>query len=165
MPRTPSGPLQTLVRVAGQRWKIEESFQTAKSQAGLDQHQVRSWTSWHRWTILAMLAMAFLAVTTAEQNQHRPSAHGLFPVSQAELRRLFDTLTAGAIATLEQAITSSIWRRKHQANAQQSHYRRRSQCPLTQSTAGVLGLLFEVCNGQSEPLADVVRAREDTHLT
>lgn len=37
--------LGVLVRVAGQRWKIEESFQAAKSQAGLDEHQVRRWRS------------------------------------------------------------------------------------------------------------------------
>ncbi len=60
-------PLSTLVRVAGQRWKIEESFQTGKEIAGLDEHQVRRWTSWHRWTILAMLAHALLSVLTATQ--------------------------------------------------------------------------------------------------
>jgi len=48
--------VQDLVGVAGQRWKIEESFQTGKELAGLDEHQVRTWTFWHRWTVLAMLA-------------------------------------------------------------------------------------------------------------
>jgi SRSO17 transposase len=57
--------LGVLVRVAGRRWSIEESFQTAKGQVGLDQHQVRTWTSWYRWTTLAMLAHAFLSVATA----------------------------------------------------------------------------------------------------
>ena len=52
-------------RVAGQRWRVEENFQAAKRLVGLDQHQVRRWTSWHRWTTLAMLAHAFLAVATA----------------------------------------------------------------------------------------------------
>ncbi|MDT5052951.1 MAG: hypothetical protein QOF66_1317 [Mycobacterium sp.] len=37
-------PLRTLVAVAGQRWRIEESFQAAKGLVGLDQHQVRRWT-------------------------------------------------------------------------------------------------------------------------
>ena len=58
-------PLAALVKVAGQRWRIEESFQQAKGLTGLDQHQVRRWRSWHRWTTLAMLAYAFLAVATA----------------------------------------------------------------------------------------------------
>jgi SRSO17 transposase len=60
-------PLATLVAVAGRRWTIEESFQAGKGLTGLDEHQVRRWTSWHRWTILAMLAHAFLAVTAATQ--------------------------------------------------------------------------------------------------
>ena len=50
-------PLATLVRVAGRRWTVEESFQASKGLTGLDQHQVRRWTSWHRWTLLAMLAL------------------------------------------------------------------------------------------------------------
>ena len=65
-------PLRTLVRVAGQRWRIEESFQAAKQLTGLDQHQVRRWTSWHRWTTLAMLAHAFLTVATAVERDRAP---------------------------------------------------------------------------------------------
>jgi hypothetical protein len=48
--------LATLVRVAGRRWTVQESFQAGKGLAGLDQHQVRRWNSWHRWTTLARLA-------------------------------------------------------------------------------------------------------------
>lgn len=58
-------PLATLVRVAGSRWRVEETFQSGKGLAGLDEHQVRRWTSWRRWVTLAMLAHAFLAVTAA----------------------------------------------------------------------------------------------------
>ena len=57
--------LGELVGVAGRRWGVEECFATAKSEAGLDQHQVRTWTAWYRHTILAILATAFLAVTAA----------------------------------------------------------------------------------------------------
>jgi SRSO17 transposase len=70
-------PLSVLVRVAGQRWRVEESFQAAKGLTGLDQHQVRRWTSWHRWTTLAMLAHAFLAVATAVEralSHHQPGS-------------------------------------------------------------------------------------------
>ncbi len=41
-------PLETLICVAGQRWRIEESLQAAETLVGLDQHQVRRWTSEHR---------------------------------------------------------------------------------------------------------------------
>nr|WP_157099853.1 hypothetical protein [Microbispora sp. ATCC PTA-5024] len=43
----------TLVRIAGIRWHVEESFQAAKGQAGLDHYQVRNWTGWHRHITLA----------------------------------------------------------------------------------------------------------------
>lgn len=60
-------PLAELVRVAGRRWTIEESFQTSKGQTGLDEHQVRTWTSWYRWTTLVLLAHLFLAITTVAE--------------------------------------------------------------------------------------------------
>lgn len=60
-----STSLRELVRVAGARWAIEETFQTSKGQVGLDQYQVRRYDSWYRHITLAMLAHAFLTVTTA----------------------------------------------------------------------------------------------------
>ncbi|MBB5792358.1 SRSO17 transposase [Streptomyces caelestis] len=51
-------PLATLVRVAGSRWRVEETFQSGKGLAGLDEHQVRRYASWSRWVTLAMLAHA-----------------------------------------------------------------------------------------------------------
>jgi len=64
-------PLRELVRVAGARWAIEETFQTAKGQVGLDQYQVRRYDCWYRHITLAMLAHAFLTVTTAEAGGKR----------------------------------------------------------------------------------------------
>jgi hypothetical protein len=54
--------LQTLVRVAGQRWTVEECFELGKGEVGLDHYQVRHWQAWHRAITLAMLALAFLVV-------------------------------------------------------------------------------------------------------
>ena len=59
--------LAELVRVAGTRWAVEECFQTAKDQVGLDQYQVRGWTGWHRFITLAMLALAVLTVMAAQE--------------------------------------------------------------------------------------------------
>jgi len=53
--------LETLVRVAGMRWMIEECFEAAKGEVGLDQYEVRSWHGWYRHITLAMLAHAYLA--------------------------------------------------------------------------------------------------------
>ena len=53
---------QELVRVAGTRWAIEDSFEAAKGEAGLDQYEVRSWQGWYRHITLSMFALAVLAV-------------------------------------------------------------------------------------------------------
>lgn len=67
----PDTALRELVRVAGARWAIEESFQTAKGEVGLDQYQVRRWDGWYRHITLAMLAHAFLTVTRAAAGAKR----------------------------------------------------------------------------------------------
>ena len=59
--------LAELARVAGTRWAIEETFQTAKGQTGLDHYQVRQYTGWYRHITLSMLAHAFLTVTRSKK--------------------------------------------------------------------------------------------------
>jgi SRSO17 transposase len=64
-----STPLRELIRVAGTRWAIEECFQTAKNEAGLDHYQVRTFRAWYAHITLAMLAAGWLAVTRAHEHQ------------------------------------------------------------------------------------------------
>ena len=64
--------LEELARVAGTRWAIEECFEEAKGQVGLDQYEVWRWEGWYRHITLAMLAHAYLSVTkhqTMEQGE------------------------------------------------------------------------------------------------
>jgi SRSO17 transposase len=60
-------PLAELVRVAGARWAVEECFQAAKNEVGLDHYQVRRYDAWYRHITLAMLAHAFLATTSRNE--------------------------------------------------------------------------------------------------
>lgn len=71
--------LEDLVRVAGAR-AIEECFQTAKNETGLDHYQVRRFDAWHRHIALAMLAHAYLAVTAA----HAPKAQATWSASHQQ---------------------------------------------------------------------------------
>ena len=59
-------PLVGLVRTAGTRWAVEEGFEQAKGEVGLDHYEVRRWPGWYRHITLALLAHAFLAVTRAQ---------------------------------------------------------------------------------------------------
>ncbi len=65
MLQPPSTWLADLVAVAGRRWAIEESFQTAKGEVGLDHYQVRRYDAWYRHITLACLAHAYLTATRA----------------------------------------------------------------------------------------------------
>ncbi|MFJ4896126.1 IS701 family transposase [Streptomyces sp. NPDC088788] len=122
-------PLTDLIRVAGRRWTVEETFQAGKGLAGLDEHQVRRWTSWHRWVTLAMLAHAFLAVTAAAERRDHPVPDDLIPLTCNELRRLFTTMTSPA-HNLAHRFRWSHWRRRHQARARRSHYQRQAATHL-----------------------------------
>ncbi|MEU4134566.1 IS701 family transposase [Streptomyces wuyuanensis] len=59
--------LDELIRVAGNRWAVEECFQTAKGECGLDDYQVRRYPGWHRHMTLAMAAHACLTVLRARE--------------------------------------------------------------------------------------------------
>jgi SRSO17 transposase len=67
----PGTPLSQLVAVAGARWAIEECFQAAKNETGLDHYQVRRYDAWYRHATLSMLALAFLQVTAAQRGHQR----------------------------------------------------------------------------------------------
>jgi SRSO17 transposase len=69
-------PLRELIRVAGARWSIEECFQTAKNEAGLDHYQVRDYRAWYAHITLAMLAAAYLAATRAHPSTAEPDQKG-----------------------------------------------------------------------------------------
>jgi len=131
-------PLRTLVRVAGTRWKIEEAFAGSKELTALDQHQARTWTSWARWTILAMLAHAFLSIQAATQPApgpdgtfRDPAGHPMIPLTRQEIRRLFTSLAHQTQPRPDRLIHWSQWRRRHQATAQRSHYQRRQAAAFT----------------------------------
>jgi SRSO17 transposase len=117
-------PLRELVRVAGRRWTVEESFQAGKGLAGLDEHQVRSWISWRRWTLLAMLAHALLAVIAAHEHSLRPVPDGLIALTCNEIRRLFVSFVIEPGRALACPLAWSRWRRCHQHRARTSHYQR-----------------------------------------
>ena len=63
--------IETLVAVEGHRWAVEEGFEMAKSELGLDHNETRSWHGWHRHVSLVMLALAMLATIRHRANSGR----------------------------------------------------------------------------------------------
>ena len=129
-------PLATLVHVAGMRWSVEEQFQAAKGQVGMDQYQVRTWTGWHRHVTLAMLALAFLMACAAAAAPpvpadpwHHARHRGPIALTAAEIRRLVNGLVItsphASLRVISEIQRWSNWRRHHQGHARHSHYQRR----------------------------------------
>jgi SRSO17 transposase len=147
--------LPVLIKVTGKRWPVEECFAHGKGQAGLDQHQVRLWHSFHRHTVLSMCAQALLAIAAARpalpgsdppvSTAGQPAAWrdtgklpasaddqppgddpGLVKVSVPEARRLARLATTPVSRTARDLGHAwSRWRRRHQARARWHHYHAR----------------------------------------
>jgi hypothetical protein len=118
--------LAALVRVAGCRWRVEESFRATKELCGLDQHQVRCWHSWYRWVTLAMLAYAFLAVVARTERAQHPPPPGVIALSCNEIAHLFAALVLRPTGDALHLLRWSWWRRRHQAHARRAHYQRQA---------------------------------------
>jgi len=71
--------LATIAKVVGKRWCIEECFKLAKSQLGLADYEVRSWTGWHRHMSLVLAAQVFLSVLRAQVEPRIGGSDSLSP--------------------------------------------------------------------------------------
>jgi SRSO17 transposase len=138
---TPAGQALSkarLIKAAGLRWPVEESFELAKSCFGLGQCQARLYTAILRHVVLVMAALAVCAVTAA-QLKVRAGAHappparpdapppadpGLIPLTVREIKRLL----AAALSHPRppgHAARWLHWRRRHQARSRWFHQRAR----------------------------------------
>lgn len=137
----PEGQLASkarLIRAAGLRWPVEESFELGKGCFGLDQCQARLYTAVLRHIVLVMAALAVCAVTAAMLRDRTdtqapppaspdaapPADPGLIPLTVREVRRLL----AGALSHPKppgHAARWLEWRRRHQARSRWFHKRAR----------------------------------------
>ena len=85
--------IETLVAVEGHRWAIEDSFETAKNEFGLDHNESRSWHGWHRHVSMVMLAFAMMAAI-----RHRANP----PPPKKTSRRWIDMCEAGGVDSIWQ---------------------------------------------------------------
>jgi SRSO17 transposase len=74
--------IETLVKVEGGRWSIEDSFEAAKNELGLDHNETRSWHGWHRHVSLVMLAFAMMTAIRQRANTATP------PKTTGRMRKL-----------------------------------------------------------------------------
>jgi SRSO17 transposase len=125
--------LEQMVRVVGARWKIEEIFEAAKGEVGLDQYEVRLWTSWYRHITLVMLAHAYLTVMRAhgisrEGSTSQAAAVALLPLTVPEVRHVLWQVLWSRPPPLRSVVAWSLFRRCRQERARQAHRKHRALC-------------------------------------
>jgi SRSO17 transposase len=123
-----------LIRAAGLRWPVEESFEFGKDCFGLDQCQARLYTAILRHLVLVMAALAVCAVTAAllrartdtqapppsAPGQAPPPDPGMIPLTVPEIRRILAALTARPLPPAH-IIHWDAWTRRHQARSRWHH--------------------------------------------
>jgi SRSO17 transposase len=124
--------LVEMVKAIGQRWCIEECFETGK-EMGLEDYEVRCWTGWYRHVTLVMIVEACLAgicaaarmlitePTTAEETPIYP----LLPLTIPEVRHLLAYLVFPPPRSATLLLSWSWWRRCHQSRASFFHTKHR----------------------------------------
>ncbi len=122
--------LAEMVQAIGQRWKIEECFETGK-EMGLEDYEVRGFTAWYRFITLVMLVMAALASICAaaraspSERAHPPAVPALLPLTIPEVRHLLAQLLWPPPRSAILVLGWSWWRRCHQSRASYFHTQRR----------------------------------------
>ena len=133
MPEGQPLSLSRLIRAAGLRWPVEESFEFSKDCFGLDQSQVRLYTAIARHTVLVMAALAICAVTAAllrrrtdtrapapaRPDQPPPADPGMIPLTVPK---------PGGCSPARRRPAAGHWldwRRRHQARSAWHHQRTR----------------------------------------
>ena len=132
----PKGTTMTkLVAIEGHRWAIEDSFETAKNEFGLDHNESRSWHGWHRHVSLVMLAFAMMAIIRHHANAvplkktlpRLRTNHPLYPLVDPGNPPHRHKARPTTHPT-RHIIAWSLWRRAHQAEARRAHFKRKSNC-------------------------------------
>ena len=128
--------IQKYVEVAGCRWTIESCFKESKSEVGLDQYEVRSYSGWYKHITFACLALALLTVISCNSldkmtiQQHNPNSSSLDDfkkgtrsarLSKGDVRKLFN-FRFRLKKTLKRIISWIQWRRDHQIQAMWFHW-------------------------------------------
>lgn len=82
LPATAS--LKALVRLAHQRWAIEQQYQELKGELGLDHFEGRSLPGWQRHVVLTALAYAWLQ----DERRRRGAPLPTLPIARAVITEI-----------------------------------------------------------------------------
>ncbi|RKE22086.1 hypothetical protein BX266_5508 [Streptomyces sp. TLI_171] len=130
--------LNELIAVAGARWTIEECFQTAKGQCGLDDHQVRRYPGRHQAHHSDHSRPCLPrrgAGATARKWAGPARMPDLFPLTVPEIRRLITGLPRPVHRSTAHVLHRSRRRRRRQHQARTSHYMRRGHSPRAEASS------------------------------
>lgn len=131
-PRPADTPVGKVAGGAASRWAVEQCFEEAKGETGLDQYEVRGGRVGIGISRRRCSPTASSLGNGGRQGKKEPAADalglvaGLVPVSVPELRRLLALTLPLAPQSVAFHMTWSVWRRQHQGRAKRCHYHRRA---------------------------------------
>lgn len=111
--------LKTLIWLSGLRWAIEQCFEEAKTELGLDHYEVRKFKGWHHHMLTCMLAHFFLWHLKIRMGKKAPS------ITLSQLRVLIKVVFPMKRHTVETLIEQVVWVQNQNHRAYLSHRRKR----------------------------------------
>jgi len=117
-------PLSRLVFMQAQRYWIERAFEDAKSEAGMNEYQVRGWRAWHHHMAMVMLAQLFMLETRLKFKDDHPL------LSCYDIRDMLSHFLPRRDVTPEEVLRQMLVR--HQQRAESIRYHKEKQA-LNQS--------------------------------
>jgi hypothetical protein len=111
--------LAKLAQMRGGHWSVEQSFQAAKGECGLDEYETRGWVGWHHHTALSLLALWFLTLQRQRWGKKEPQL--MVPEVRALLVHLLDVRRWPE----EEILHGSAWRQERNRSAKEGHRKRR----------------------------------------
>src|SRR5262249_53182908 len=84
-----TAPLPQPVRLAHQRWAIQQQYQELKTELGLDHFEGRTFPGWHHHVVLTAMAYSFLQ---REQMRHDVDPALTLPAARAIITEIFTAL-------------------------------------------------------------------------
>ena len=119
-------PLATLARVASTRYTVEQCFEEAKGDTGLDHYEVRHWHSWHRHITLINDGSCVVGCDSPQGSRRkRGRVPFLAPLTVREVRRLLEIALPLPSRSLEFHLAWSSWRCAKRLQARRNHTRSR----------------------------------------
>jgi hypothetical protein len=114
-----SSRLPLFVWLSGVRWAVEQCFEEAKTEVGMDHYEIRQYPGWHHRMLTCMIAHFFLWHLKVRLGKKAPA------LTVSQLRMILEVVLPLRTLTLDDVLELVAWVQRRNYGAYLSHRKRR----------------------------------------